>query len=132
MGKRRVALVSLGLAMLLCLTALAAGTAVTLRSDDPVPAQAAAFQRYLSELPESDRAAWHRELERLLQEGDGAVILSLFDEPEEASGSVFIVASGKVYHGSRNCSSLSRSKNIREISLEEAQSMGRRACKVCR
>ncbi len=131
MHKRGITLLALALLLAVALSALGTGVTLTLRGEDPVTAQAAAFQAYLDQLSPADQAAWHQQLGQLLARAEGAVPLTLFDEPEGEEGLVYIVASGKVYHHSQHCNTLSRSKNIRGISLEEAIGMGRRPCKVC-
>lgn len=44
---------------------------------------------------------------------------------------VYYVPTGYVYHSTRNCRTLRRSKNIKKTTLKKAKSMGLRACKVC-
>ena len=47
---------------------------------------------------------------------------------------VYICTGGKseCYHSNKNCKGLSRcSKEIKEISLDDAKKMGRRPCKMC-
>lgn len=48
-------------------------------------------------------------------------------ESNKSSGTVYWVSSGKVYHTTKDCPTLSRSKNIKSGSAPS----GRRACKVC-
>lgn len=46
-----------------------------------------------------------------------------------ASRIVYITPSGKKYHSTRGCRSLSRSKKIIEVSIEQVGS--RQPCKIC-
>ena len=49
----------------------------------------------------------------------------------QAKGTVYCVPKGRVYHSTRNCRTLRRSKNIKKISIKVAKAKGLRACKVC-
>lgn len=44
---------------------------------------------------------------------------------------VYFTASGKKYHVISNCRALSRSKNIKEGTLQEAKEHGLKPCKFC-
>ncbi|MGL4566939.1 MAG: hypothetical protein ACRCU6_00255 [Fusobacteriaceae bacterium] len=45
------------------------------------------------------------------------------------AGDVYIVPTGKVYHSTKNCKTLSRSKNIKAV---DTKSVGnRKPCKMC-
>ncbi len=131
MRKTRTALMAAMLVLLLGLTALAAGPVLTLRAEEPLPQQVAALKAYLGQLAPQEKQAWLEGLDTLLKEEQGALALHFADMPDSQEGMVYIVSSGKVYHSTDACRSLSRSKNIQEISLNEAQAMNRRACKVC-
>lgn len=53
-------------------------------------------------------------------------------ESVAASDPVFWVPNGKVYHSTKSCDSLSRSKTIKSGSVEEAKAAGKsRGCKRC-
>ncbi len=47
-----------------------------------------------------------------------------------ATGTVFVTASGKKYHR-RDCRTLSRSKQLIELTIEQAKAKGYEPCKVC-
>lgn len=47
------------------------------------------------------------------------------------NSTVYYVSSGSVYHIYSSCSSLSRSKNVKTMTLKEAKAKGRRLCKIC-
>lgn len=49
----------------------------------------------------------------------------------QAKATVYCVPKGHVYHSTRSCRTLRRSKNIKKISLKAAKAKGLRACKVC-
>ena len=50
---------------------------------------------------------------------------------ESADTTVYIVATGKVYHSTKNCRGLKNTKHkILEVSLKEAKKT-RRPCKIC-
>ena len=121
------------LAVILCclaaLGALGAGVTLTLRAEEPVAQQATALFEYIDKLDQADQQQWHRALEGRLQAG--AAPLRLYEEPSVDAGYVYMVSSGKVYHLQRDCSTLSRSKNVQEVTLEQAVAKGRRPCKVC-
>ncbi len=58
-------------------------------------------------------------------------LLVLIVAVSTAFATVFVTPKGKKYHV-ENCSTLSRSKVIHEVSIEQAKSMGYTACKVCK
>jgi len=129
MSRKALAAVVLLACCLVAFTALSAGVSVTLKATDSVSRQAAAFEQYLNRLDAQQRGQWMEALQGMLRQEERASIMP-FTAQEEARG-VYIVTSGEVYHSTRGCSTLSRSKNVREVSLEDALSMGRRPCKVC-
>lgn len=50
----------------------------------------------------------------------------------QASSKVYYVpGSSYAYHSSRNCRTLSRSKNVKKISKKKAKALNLRKCKVC-
>lgn len=130
MSRKTLAVIILLTCCMVAFTALAAGVSVTLKASDSVSRQAAAFEKYLSQLDADQRSQWMEALKGILREEELASVTPFAAAPDEAT-TVYIVASGKVYHSSRGCSTLSRSKNVQEISLEDALSKGRRPCKVC-
>lgn len=53
-------------------------------------------------------------------------------EHNKSEQTVYISSSrSKVYHTNRNCPSLSRSKNVKKVSIKEAKKRGLRQCKRC-
>ena len=57
----------------------------------------------------------------------------LEDEPQSSSQTTcWITKSGRSYHYSRDCRTLSRSKNVIETTVEEATSKGYEPCDFCR
>ena len=56
-------------------------------------------------------------------------IFILFSVVAIASQTVYVTPKGKKYHSTRNCRTLSRSKNIIPIDISEVG--GRTPCKVC-
>ncbi|MBQ9239240.1 MAG: hypothetical protein IJ191_08015 [Treponema sp.] len=47
-----------------------------------------------------------------------------------ATGSVYVTPTGKKYH-ERNCRTLTRSKTVTELTIEQAKAKGYEPCKVC-
>ena len=129
MNRKSLAAFVLLTCCLMAFTAVAAGVSVTLKSGDPVSRQAAAFEKYLAQLNQQQRSQWMEKLQGILREEELASIMPFAAQGEVRA--VYIVTSGEVYHSSRGCSTLSRSKNVKEISLDDAVNMGRRPCKVC-
>ena len=50
--------------------------------------------------------------------------------PSANETKVYVTPNGKCYHSTKNCRSLSRSKNIKAVPLSEAKKT-RRACSIC-
>jgi len=55
---------------------------------------------------------------------------SFTNAPSASDTIVYVTPSGKCYHSTKSCSSLSRSKKIIAVSLSEAKKT-RRACSKC-
>lgn len=51
-------------------------------------------------------------------------------EPEQEQ-TCWVTKSGRSYHLQRSCSTLSRSKNLNEMTVDEAKSQGYEPCDVC-
>ncbi len=47
-----------------------------------------------------------------------------------ATGSVYVTSSGKKYH-LRSCRTIARSKQVTELTVEQARARGYEPCKVC-
>lgn len=52
-------------------------------------------------------------------------------ECQAKSKKVYYVVDGEKYHSTKNCRTLSRSKNIKKTTLKKAKKSGLEACKVC-
>lgn len=131
MRKHNAAMLALLFCGLAVLSALAAGATLKLSASDPVAQQAAAFRGYLDKLSPEHQAQWREEMQGMLESPEGLMAMQLYGQPDDATAYVYMVSSGKVYHLHRDCSTLSRSKNVQEVTLEQAQLKGRRPCKVC-
>lgn len=59
------------------------------------------------------------------------LITTVFTPAAEASNTVYVTKAGKKYH-ERDCQTLTKSKNIKAISIQQAKNDGYKPCKVCR
>lgn len=60
-----------------------------------------------------------------------AAALMLAVSMATAAGPVYVSRTGKSYHSTPTCWSLSRSKSVTTITLEEAQKRNLKPCKMC-
>lgn len=124
--KRRVFVASLIALLLLIAVAQAAGLLVlTLNAQDSVEEQALALTDYIGKLSPAAQQQWQDEIARMAGEQEKE---ALAQEPTEDS--VWMTRSGKVYH-KISCRHVAGKTDLVQITLEDAQSRGIKACKVC-
>ncbi len=124
--KRRVMAVSFLALLLLFAAAQAAGLfTLTLSEGDGVEEQALALADYISKLSPEARLQWQDEIIEMASAYEKG---TLSGEPSQDD--VWMTASGKVYHKA-TCRHVAGKTGLKQLSLQDAQSRGIKACKVC-
>lgn len=114
--------------LMIVVSSLAANAILKLSSTQPLDKQFSEFRAYIDSLSEKDRKAWVREM-RAIAVQESSIILPLFSSDD--NDKVFVSESGGAYHKDRECRGLRFAEGIRGITIEEAEEMRRKPCKIC-
>lgn len=124
--KRRVFIASLLVLILLFVAAQAAGLfTLTLSEQDSVEDQALALTDYIAKLSPADQLKWQDEIVKMAAAHEKGAL-----SREPAQDDVWMTNSGKVYHKA-TCHHVAGKTGLKQLSLQDAQSRGIKACKVC-
>ena len=124
--KRRVFIASLFVFFTLFAFAQAAGLfTLTLSEQDSVEDQALALTDYIAKLNPADQLQWQDEIVKIAAAYEKGAL-----SQEPANDGVWMTNSGKVYHKA-TCHHVAGKTGLKQLSMQDAQSRGIKACKVC-
>ena len=124
--KRRVFIASLIVFLILFVFAQAAGLfTLTLSEQDSVEDQALALIDYIAKLSQADQLKWQDEIIKMAAAQEKEALSQDLTQDD-----VWMTNSGKVYHKA-TCHHVAGKTGLKQLSLQDAQSRGIKACKVC-
>jgi cytochrome b involved in lipid metabolism len=98
---------------------------LTLSEQDRVEDQALALTDYIAKLSPADQMKWQDEIVKMAAAHEKAAL-----SQETAGDDVWMTNSGKVYHKA-TCHHVAGKTGLKQLSMQDAQSRGIKACKVC-
>ena len=124
--KRRVFIASIIVFFTLFAFAQAAGLfTLALSEQDSVEDQALALTDYIAKLSPAAQLQWQDEVVKMAAAYEKGAL-----SQEPANDDVWMTNSGKVYHKA-TCHHVAGKTGLKHLSVQDAQSRGIKACKVC-